>query len=617
MRKGRVLGAILLISTILPFQAFTASAAGELKPFPQHTTYYSGTIKPNHVTQTQLDNDVKRIYDEWKARYLKQNPKASDQYYVFYNLEGEADPANAVSSSEGHGYGMLAAVLMAGYDTNAKTYFDGLYKFYKAHPSVNNSNLMAWQQIKDSSGNIIDNPDGGNDSATDGDMDIAYSLLLADKQWGSSGTINYLNQAKSLINAIMAKDVNSSEWLLKMGDWASNSDTQYGKGTRLSDYMLSHLKAFQTATTDANWANVTTKSYSIINTLYNNNSLSTGLMPDFAVYSSGSYVPAPSQYLEDVNDGKYYYNSSRTPWRIPVDYLLTGDTRAIGQLTTLNNWVKTKTSSNPNNIISGYNLNGTVISGETENSMAFVAPFAVSAMINSSNQTWLNSLWTKMANTSTSSIGYFENSIRLLVMITVSGNWWAPDSTSTPPSTSTTLVNDNFNSMTTGAAPTGYTTSGNVTIEDLPSSSNKSIKLNDTDTTNSVKANKSFATQTGKVTMEYKVMLPSAVNNLYVHLKQGSTIASTIQSNSDGTLRYRNGDGTMSTIANYSPNTWLTIKIEADVATNKSNVYVNGTSVVTGGTFRNSVTAIDSVELITHSTGTGTMYIDDVNITTP
>ncbi|WP_282935269.1 glycosyl hydrolase family 8 [Paenibacillus sp. RC67] len=617
MKKGRLLGAILMISAVLPFQAFTASAAGELKPFPQHTTYYTGTIKPNNVTQTQLDNDVKRIYDEWKARYLKQNPKATDQYYVFYNLEGEADPATAVSSSEGHGYGMLATVLMAGYDTNAKTYYDGLYKFYKAHPSVNNSNLMAWQQIKNSSGNIVDNPDGGNDSATDGDMDIAYSLLLADKQWGSSGTINYLNQAKSLINAIMAKDINSSEWLLKMGDWADNSDTTYGKGTRLSDYMMSHLKAFQTATSDANWANVTSKSYSIINSLYTNKSPNTGLMPDFAVYSSGSYVPAPSKYLEDPSDGKYYYNSCRTPWRIPIDYLLTGDNRALGQLTTLNNWVKTKTSSNPNNIISGYNLDGTVISGETENSMAFVAPFAVSAMINSSNQAWLNSLWTKMASTSTSSIGYYENSIRLLVMITVSGNWWAPDSTSTPPSTSTTLVSDNFNSMTTGSAPTGYTTSGDVTIAELPSASNKSIKLNDTDTTNAVKASKSFASQTGKVTLEYKVMLPAAVNNLYVHLKQGSTIGTTIQSNSDGTLRYRNGDGTMSTVANYSPNTWLTIKVEADVSTNKANVYVNGTSVVTGGTFRNSVTAIDNVELITHSTGTGTMYIDDVNITTP
>ncbi|ULL19819.1 hypothetical protein DVH26_16290 [Paenibacillus sp. H1-7] len=616
MRKGRWFAAVLMISTILPFQAFTASAAGELRPFPQHTTYTSGTIKPNNVTQTQLDNDVKRIYDEWKARYLKQNPKATDQYYVFYNLEGYSEPANAVSCSEGHGYGMLATVLMAGYDTNAKTYFDGLYRFYRAHGSVNNSNLMAWQQIKDSSGNIVDNPDGGNDSATDGDMDIAYALLLADKQWGSSGSINYLAQANNVIGAIMSKDVNSSEWILKLGDWAANSDATYGKSTRLSDFMMSHLKAYQSASGNANWANVTDKAYNIINYLYNNKSPNTGLMPDFAVKGSSNYDPAAAGFLEGPNDGKYYYNSARTPWRIPVDYLLTGDNRAVGQLTTLNNWVKTSTSSNPNNIKSGYNLNGTVITGETDNTMAFVAPFAVSAMINSSNQTWLNSLWTKMAGTSTSSLSYFDNSIRLLVMITVSGNWWSPVSASTPP-TSVTLVDDNFNSETTGAAPTGYTTSGNATVVNVPSSTNKSIKLNDTDTTNSIKANKSFTSQAGQVTVEYKVMLPAAANNLYVHLKQGSTTAVTIQSGSDGTLRYRNADGSSTNIANYTANGWTTIKIEADSATDKANVYVNGTSVLSNVGFRTAVTGIDAFEAITHSTGTGVLHIDDVKVTTP
>ena len=55
-----------------------------VKPFPQHTAYTSGVIKPNHVSQDQLDNDVKRIYDEWKDRYLVQSEKYPNQYYVFY-----------------------------------------------------------------------------------------------------------------------------------------------------------------------------------------------------------------------------------------------------------------------------------------------------------------------------------------------------------------------------------------------------------------------------------------------------------------------------------------------------------------------------------------------------
>ena len=41
------------------------------KPFPQHVKYSPGTIKPNHITQTQLDNSVKGFYTQWKKHYIK------------------------------------------------------------------------------------------------------------------------------------------------------------------------------------------------------------------------------------------------------------------------------------------------------------------------------------------------------------------------------------------------------------------------------------------------------------------------------------------------------------------------------------------------------------------
>ncbi|WP_267918975.1 glycosyl hydrolase family 8 [Paenibacillus sonchi] len=166
----RLLTTVTVISCLtLTMQAAAAEDSGTVltggvaapapkHPFPEHEPYQSGTIKPNHVSQGQLDNDVRKKYDEWKARYLVQPPKESDQYYVYYNLEKEASPANAVSCSEGHGYGMLITSLMAGYDPLAKDYFDGLYRFFKAHPSVNNPALMAWQQIKTAQGEVIDTP---------------------------------------------------------------------------------------------------------------------------------------------------------------------------------------------------------------------------------------------------------------------------------------------------------------------------------------------------------------------------------------------------------------------------------------------------------------------------
>ena len=44
-------------------------------------------------------------------------------------------------------------------------------------------------------GTMVDDKKDHTGSATDGDMDIAYSLLLADNLWGSHGKINYKEEA--------------------------------------------------------------------------------------------------------------------------------------------------------------------------------------------------------------------------------------------------------------------------------------------------------------------------------------------------------------------------------------------------------------------------------------
>lgn len=392
----------LLLTALLPVGSVFAAPN---KPFPQHTSYISGTIKPSNVTQSNMDNAVKSKWDSWKSSYLK--PAGTGKYYVKYNSKGE-------TVSEAHGYGMLLTVIMAGYDSNAQTYFDGLYNYYKAHPSDYNAYLMAWKQNKN-----FQNIEGA-DSATDGDMDIAYSLLLADKQWGSDGTINYLQAGKNIINAIMQSDVNQSKWTLRLGDWATSGVK--ATATRPSDFMLGHMKAFQAATGDAKWTNVINQTYNIINTLYSNNSSSTGLLPDFVVLTNNVYVPAPPDFQEDPNDGNYRYNSCRIPWRITTDYLISGDNRALNQLNQLNTWIKSKTSSNPSQVKDGYKLNGSTFG--SYNSGAFYAPFGVSAMTNSANQSWLNSVWSFTANSGNE--GYYEDSIKLFSMIVMSGNWITP-----------------------------------------------------------------------------------------------------------------------------------------------------------------------------------------------
>ncbi|WP_229753248.1 S-layer homology domain-containing protein [Paenibacillus segetis] len=406
------------------------TGAGVHKAFPQHTAYAAGTIKPNHLTQAQLDATVARLYNEWKSKYLKQNPYNSDQYYVWY-ADGDWFEENEITVSEAHGYGMLITSLMAGHDPDAKKYFDGMYRYFRAHPSEINPDLMAWQQA-DTGTEIKDI--NGVDSATDGDMDIAYALLLANSQWGSNGAINYLAEAKKVIHAIMESEVNHSEWTLKMADWVTDDDPKYGNATRPSDFMLQHLKDFRNVSGDSNWDLVIDKTYNVIQSLYKDYSSKAGLLPDFVFKDTtdGKYKPVSTQdwepdgiFLESEQDGDYNYNSSRIPWRIATDYLLTGDDRAKAQLGALNQWIRTKTNNDPEKILAGYKLDGSAALNDYTD-ITFSAPMMVSAMIDSSNQEWLNTLWDYNAAGSTEDDLYFGNNLRLLSMIVVSGNWWTP-----------------------------------------------------------------------------------------------------------------------------------------------------------------------------------------------
>ncbi|RXZ81999.1 hypothetical protein EBB07_11720 [Paenibacillaceae bacterium] len=407
----------------------TVAAAAPHKTFPQHVQYAKGTIKPSHVSQAQMDETVIRLFTEWRDKYLKANPYDETQKYVWYS-DGdwhaeETDEETGttympITVSEAHGYGMLILALMASADDDTRADFDAMHRYYKAHPSQINPLLMAWQQ-GDTGSEIIDT--NGPNAATDGDMDIAYALLLADRQWGSDGEINYLAEGRKLIDAIMESEVNQKTWMMRLGDWASSG--KWDKATRPSDWMVQHMKDFYHVTADGKWNEVVDRTYGMINHLYKNYNPTVGLLPDFVVEHDKTFIPAPPNFLESDNDGDYNYNSARTPWRIGTDYLISGDQRAGQQLTVMNRWIQEKTGGDPANIRAGYKLDGSEHLAEWQD-LTFSAPFMVSALIDSSNQEWLNKLWDYNAAPSTEDQVYFSNNIRLLSMIVVSGNWWSP-----------------------------------------------------------------------------------------------------------------------------------------------------------------------------------------------
>ena len=159
------------------------------------------------------------VYQRWKEQYVKKIEGQPDQYYVEYDNEGN-------TISEAHGYRMLTMAMMAAqFEEKTKHYFDGMFYYTKDHPSDRNPSLMVRRQHLQSNGAMKDDKNGTQTgSATDGDMDIAYALLLADKLWGSDGEINYKQEAITIIYALMESVVNQDEWTLKLGDWVKDED---------------------------------------------------------------------------------------------------------------------------------------------------------------------------------------------------------------------------------------------------------------------------------------------------------------------------------------------------------------------------------------------------------
>jgi endo-1,4-beta-D-glucanase Y len=277
---------------------------------------------------------------------------------------------------------------------------------------------MAWAQNEECQ-DIL-----GRDSATDGDLDIAYGLMLADVQWGSGGAVNYRREAEQTLQAIVQHTIDPATHLTLLGDWVA-PDGDYAKATRPSDWMVDHFRAFATAA-PGDWLPTIDAHLDLATHMQVTHAPLTGLLPDFITDTSDGPKPAPPKFLEAPTDGDYAWNACRTPWRLGVDALVSGDERSIAAVRRMTAWIRQATGDDPTAIGESYKLDGTVI--DPAFSQAFMAPFAVAAMHVPAEvpgaQEWLDALWARMVATPPE--GYYPDSIKLQVMLAMAGHWWSP-----------------------------------------------------------------------------------------------------------------------------------------------------------------------------------------------
>jgi len=357
-------------------------------PFPLQA------VEATHGANTSArEVAVESYYSLWKGKYLIPSVRFPGEWKVDYNGKG-------ATVSEAMGYGMLITVFMADRDPQAKKYFDGLDAFRKQFPSSINPAFMCWKIP-------ANEKPRRDDSATDGDLDIAYALLLAHRRWGEE---HYLSEAKTLIRHIAASLVRP-DGSLRLGDWNEKPGQ-----TRPSDFMPTHFRAFGAATGDNIWEKVESRCYAVLGELQEGYSPKTGLVPDFAVQKEGRWVPAQSGFLEGRTDGDYSYNACRVPWRIGWAALTLNDGRARKFLKPLMGWMGAAIPA-PEEVRSGYHLDGSPVRNSEEGVACFIAPTGVTARA-LGEKGWEDAVFSYGEK---SCDEYYSDSVNLLCMILMSG----------------------------------------------------------------------------------------------------------------------------------------------------------------------------------------------------
>jgi endo-1,4-beta-D-glucanase Y len=400
----------------------TPPTNGAQFPFPQNRQL-TGCIYP-----AGYDNDdVVAAYTQWQHDLITSNGAGGFQRVQRTSSDGvnTNTPLNS-TVSEGIGYGMLITVYMG--DPASHALFDNLWKYEQIH--LDGSGLMNWSI--DSTGNTTTagGKTVGANGATDADEDMAFALVMADKQWGSGGALDYVSLAKAQISAIWNHEIYQSK-LAGPGDgWGTTTDLF--NDINISYFAPAYYRVFKTVDPDTThaWDAVTQTVFDTIAlALTSNGNASNGLVPGWCSTTSTSCVSSTA--------GPFYYqyDACRTPFRLGVDWCWNGSRDATSAAAAINpsraQAYVAKTSSffsglgGAKNIADGYNLDGSANPAHTTGqSAAFVGPAGVGAMSNTAYQSFLDDAYADV-KTGQLTVGgaYYDESWTVMSLLMMTGNF--------------------------------------------------------------------------------------------------------------------------------------------------------------------------------------------------
>lgn len=231
-----------------------------------------------------------------------------------------------ISTSEGQSYTLLRSV----YADDHKRY-DASLQWTKDN-LLRDDHLFSWKFGRLANGKYaILETIGGKNTASDGDSDIALSLLMAYSRWRED---KYIYDAKATISSIWAKEVvtiNGQPVLVADDLERDNPQQVVVNPSYFSPYAY---KLFAKVDPSHNWTGLADNSYRILADLSASKldkSVSSGLPPDWIVMNrqTGAFSASPNpQQSTDFG-----YDAMRIPFRMALDYAWFKDSRDKQTLT--------------------------------------------------------------------------------------------------------------------------------------------------------------------------------------------------------------------------------------------------------------------------------------------
>ncbi len=230
---------------------------------------------------------------------------------------------NNITTSEGQSYTMMRAVWM---DDQAT--FDKAWTWTKQQLRHSNDAVFAWRwgQKTDGSYGVLTDQ-GGQNSAADADIDIAYALLMAANRWQNP---TYRAEATTTILSIWEEEVSVIQG--KPYLFGNDLEKKSQSATAIvnpSYYAPYAFREFAKVDTAHDWTGLVDSTYTTLSSAMSsplNTTTSANLPPDWVyVNKSTGELTAPTVSTLTTN---FSYDAIRTVWRVSLDYQWNKDKRA-------------------------------------------------------------------------------------------------------------------------------------------------------------------------------------------------------------------------------------------------------------------------------------------------